>query len=317
MSYGSLDIARLVFITLQNLSFATMIGALLSARWLKSPASGWQARVTQKLSSTFTLSAVVALLCGAAAFWLHCALMSEVSLQDAWPAVESMLETTRFGHAWAIGAVLMLCIVAISLGQGHGRAIALQPLMQPLMWLLIAGVALTRSNAGHPVDAGTLSLPVWADWVHLLAISSWVGIVFAAAFIVSPAMTRASSGDLLGGAFFVRAMSGAATAALILLFVTGAYNGWRGVNAAENILGSWYGQVLVFKLVLVLIAAALGGHNRFFEMPSLLASLHDSSDNKTRHLKRFGTVLHIESWVLAGVVAIAAVLVSSPLPGTE
>jgi len=113
-------------------------------------------------------------------------------------------------------------------------------------------------------------------------------------------------------------VSDAATVALIaLFFATGTYNGWRGVAAPANIVGSWYGQVLIFKLVLVLVAAALGGHNRFFEMPSLLASLRDSSANHARHLKRFSTVLHVESWVLIGVVAIAAVLVSSLLPGTE
>ena len=313
MSYGSLDIARLVFMALQNLSFATMVGVLLSARWLKGPVSGWQGHVNQKLAFVFTTSAIAALLFSAVAFWIHCALMSEVSLQDAGPAVISMLRTTQFGHIWAIAAVLMLCIVAISFVPEQGSVIALQP----VVWLLIAAVALAKSNAGHPVDAGTLSLPVWADWVHLLAISSWVGIVLAATFIVSPGMRRAGSDDISGGAAFVQAMSDAATIALIALFVTGTYNGWRGVVAPANILGSWYGQVLIFKLVLLLVAAALGGHNRFFEMPSLLASLRDSSANHTRHLKRFSTVLHVESWVLIGVVAIAAVLVSSPLPGTE
>jgi len=313
MNYGSLDIARLVFMALQNLSFATMVGVLLSARWLKGPVSGWQGHVNRKLASVFTTSAVAALLFSAIAFWIHCTLMSEVPLQDAGPAVVMMLRTTLFGHVWAIAAVLMLCIVAISLVPKKRPGIALQP----VVWILIAGVALAKSNAGHPVDAGTLSLPVWADWVHLLAISCWVGIVLVATFIVSPGMRSASADDLSGGAAFVQAMSDAATLALIALFATGAYNGWRGVAEPENILGSRYGQVLIFKLVLVLVAAALGGHNRFFEMPSLLASLRDSSANHTRHLRRFSTVLRVESWVLIGVVAIAAVLVSSPLPGTE
>ena len=313
MNYGSLDIARLGFMALQNLSFATMVGVLLSARWLKGPVSGWQGRVNQKLASVFTMSGIAALLFSAVAFWIHCALMSEVSLQDAGPAVISMLRTTQFGHIWAIAAVLMVCIVTISLVSGKRPGIPLQP----MVWLLIAGVALARSNVGHPVDAGTLSLPVWADWVHLLAISSWVGIVLVATFIVSPEMRRAESEDIAGVAIFVQAMSDAATIALIALFVTGTYNGWRSVVAPANILGSWYGQVLILKLVLVLVAAALGGHNRFFEMPSLLASLRNSAVSHTRYLKRFSTVLHVESWVLIGVVAIAAVLVSSPLPGTE
>jgi putative copper resistance protein D len=64
-------------------------------------------------------------------------------------------------------------------------------------------------------------------------------------------------------------------------------------------------------------AVALGGHNRFFEMPRLLESLQNwSSVSRTRYIKRFAAVLHVESWVLAGVLVTAAVLAASPLPGT-
>jgi putative copper resistance protein D len=42
-----------------------------------------------------------------------------------------------------------------------------------------------------------------------------------------------------------------------------------------------------------------------------------SSTSPVRHLKHFSAVLHIESVVLAGVLVAAALLVSSPLPGTS
>ncbi|MPW15503.1 hypothetical protein GCT13_00890 [Paraburkholderia sp. CNPSo 3157] len=78
-----------------------------------------------------------------------------------------------------------------------------------------------------------------------------------------------------------------------------------------------YGQILLLKLALVVIAAALGGHNRFFGMPRLLSSLKEARTEITaRPLKRFAAVLHVESVVLAGVLVAAAVLVSSPLLGT-
>ncbi|KUZ01961.1 hypothetical protein WS50_09085 [Burkholderia territorii] len=67
----------------------------------------------------------------------------------------------------------------------------------------------------------------------------------------------------------------------------------------------------------MLIAAALGGHNRFFEMPKLLAALKDpDAATPAGPLRRFGAVLRIETAVLAGVLMVAAVLVSSALPGT-
>lgn len=314
MSYGSLDIARLILMGLQNLGLAATVGALLSARWLRGPAPGWQMRVSAKLASVFRSSAIVALLSSTAGFWVHCALMSETSLYDAWPAVRSMLLKTQFGHVWAIGAVLLLSAAAMSFTRSDRQGIP----VQPLLWLAIAGAALAKSNGGHPVDAGILSFPVWVDWVHLLAISSWVGMVLMATFVVSPGMSSARPSELSGGAKYIQSMSDAATVALIALFMTGAYNGWRGVSASENLLGSSYGLVLVFKLALVVVAAALGGHNRFFEMPALLTSLRgSSSEHQTRQLRRFSRVLHVESWVLIGVIAVATILVSSPLPGTE
>ena len=88
-------------------------------------------------------------------------------------------------------------------------------------------------------------------------------------------------------------------------------------GAPGNLLDSPYGQLLLVKLGLVIVAVALGGHNRFFEMPRLLESLQNwSSVSRTRYIKRFAAVLHVESWVLAGVLVTAAVLAASPLPGT-
>lgn len=314
MNDGFLGILRLALMALQNLSFAVLVGTLLSERWLARSPSSWQARVSRRLMQVFRAAAAAALLSGVLAFWIHCALMSESSLIDAGPAVRSMLAETEFGHAWGIGAALMLCVAIISFLPWTGKAFG----YQLTLWLALAGFALSRSHAGHPVDAGAFSLPVWADWVHLLAISAWVGIVWVAAFMVAPKMTEASQSDHQNGASFIQSLSDTATYALVALFVTGAYNGWRGVGAPGNLLDSPYGQLLVLKLGLVMAAAALGGHNRFFEMPRLLASLQNQSSlSPARYIKRFTTVLYVESWVLAGVLVVAAVLVASPLPGTS
>lgn len=314
MNDGFLGILRLALTALQNLGFAGLVGILLSERWLARSPSPWQARVSRRLVLAFKAVAIVALLSGVLVFWIHCALMSESSLIDAGPAVRSMLAETDFGRAWAIGAALMLCVTIVSFFPWTGRAVG----FRLILWLALAGFALSRSHAGHPVDAGAFSLPVWVDWVHLLAISAWVGLVWVSAFLVAPKMTDAPQREHQNGASFVQSLSDTATYALAALFVTGAYNGWRGVGSPGNLLDSWYGQLLVLKLGLVIVAAALGGHNRFFEMPRLMASLQNpASTSRARYIQRFATVLHVESWVLAGVLVAAAVLVASPLPGTS
>lgn len=313
MNDGFLGVLRLGFVALQNLSFAVVVGVLLSDRWLARRTSSWQVSVSRRLATTLRIASVGALLSSTFAFWIHCALMGESALLEAWPAVRSMLVETGFGHAWLVGGGLMLCVVVLSLIR-KDKSVRF-PL---LIGLALAGVALSRSNAGHPVDAGLFSLPVWADWIHLLAVSAWVGLVLVTTYVVAPRFFDAPDTEQANSAAYVQSLSDTATLALLILFVTGAYNGWRGVDSPSGLWESAYGQVLSLKLGLVLVAVALGGHNRFFEMPKLLAALKNaSSTSPAPTLKRFAAVLHVESVVLAGVLVAAAALVSSPLPGTS
>lgn len=313
MNDGFLGVLRLAFVALQNISFAIVVGSLLSDTWLSRRASRWQTRLSLRLLLTLRIASFAVLFSSASAFWIHCALMSESTLAEAGPAVRSMLVETGFGHAWLAGAGFMLVVMILSLAQS-GHPIR----FKRVLWLALAGVALSRSHAGHPVDAGVLSVPVWVDWFHLLAISVWVGLVLVTTYVVLPRMFSTPLPERANGSAFVQSLSNAATFALVILFVTGAYNGCRGVNTPESLVSSTYGQVLLLKFALVLIAAALGAHNRFIEMPRLLASLKEApADATARPLKRFAAILHVESVVLAGVVVAAAVLVSSPLPATS
>ncbi|KDB09645.1 copper resistance D domain protein [Burkholderia sp. lig30] len=312
MNDGFLGILRLVAVAMQNVGFAVIVGALLSSQWLARGESDWQVGIGQRLVATLRIASIVSLLASVLSLWAHCALMSESTLFEAGPAVWSMVVETGFGHAWSVGAGFTLCIVMLSFLRSGSETRF--PLM---MWTALAGVALARSNGGHPVDTGLFSLPVWVDWLHLLAISAWVGLVLVTTYVVMPRLICVPGSERQNGASFVQSLSDASTYALIVLFSTGAYNGWRGVNTPSNLLESAYGQVLLLKLALVLIAAALGGHNRFFEMPKLLSVLKNpSAATPTGLLRRFGAVLQVESLVLASVLVVAAVLVSSPLPGT-
>ncbi|CAM2166630.1 membrane hypothetical protein [Burkholderia cepacia] len=243
---------------------------------------------------------------------LRAAPCRDVSMLDAGPSVRAMLAGTGFGHAWLAGAVFMLVVVLLSFVRR-----ARDSRFPFAIWAALACVALARSNGAHPVDAGLFSVPVWIDWLHLLAISAWVGLVLVTAFGVMPRLTGLPASERTTGASFVQSLSDASTYALIVLFATGAYNGWRGVDTPANLLASTYGQILLLKLALVLIAAALGGHNRFFGMPKLLAALKDpAAAMPAGPLQQFGAVLRVEAVVLGGVLMVAAVLVSSALPGT-
>ncbi|WP_175997681.1 copper resistance D family protein [Burkholderia stabilis] len=313
MNDGFVGLLRLASVVIQNAGFAVVVGALLGNHWLARGESAWQHGVGRRLVATLRLASVVSLFASITAFWAHCALMSEVPLLEAGPAVCAMLAGTGFGHAWLAGAAFMVVVVLLSFVRRANDT----RVLSFATWGALACVALARSNGGHPVDAGLFSLPVWIDWLHLLAISTWVGLVLVTAFGVMPRLAAMPASERATGASFVQALSDASTYALVVLFATGAYNGWRGVDTPANLFASGYGQILLLKLALVLFAAMLGGHNRFFWMPKLLAAMNDQAAAlPVVALRRFGAVLRIEAVVLAGVLMVAAVLVSSALPGT-
>ena len=188
MDEGVINVARVGLTALQNLGFAVLVGALLSDAWLKRGPSQWQAEITAALANAFRVAAIAALSASVFYFWIHCAQMAEVPLDEAWPAVLTMLRETEFGHAWAVCTVCMVGVAALAFPSWGAQPRGLRA----ALWLALGGAALARSHGGHPVDAGAFSLPVWADWVHLLAISTWVGLVMVAGCIVMPRIVAAA-----------------------------------------------------------------------------------------------------------------------------
>lgn len=311
MNDGWLGWLRLVFVAIENIGFASMAGVLLSRRWLPPAHSPGQALLDARAVVMLRLASGITLAASLLAFWVHCALMSEVEVDDAWPAVRSMIAATGFGKAW-LAAALALAVAFV-------HALVRPPRLRqaaPLFWLALCIVALARSHMGHAVDAGAFSLPVWANAVHLLSISIWTGIVFVAAALVAPSWTRAPLDAHEANAAFVRSLSDTATWALIVLAATGAYNGWRVIGTGTGLYASAYGQMLLLKLLLVLIAAALGGYNRWFGMPPLLGAWAERSAHASvQACARFVHALRIEAVVLTVALVIATLLASSPLPG--
>src|SRR5258707_15481122 len=96
MNDGFLGVLRLTFVALQTLGFAVAVGILLGDRWLARRPSPWQVGVSRRLIAALRIASVATLLSSALAFWIHCAFMSDSTLLEAGPSVQSMLAETRF-----------------------------------------------------------------------------------------------------------------------------------------------------------------------------------------------------------------------------
>ena len=303
----------MIVTALLNLAIAVLTGASATRLWLGRDASAWAAARRRHVRSAALAGAVAALLANPVLLWLESAAMAEVPLAQAGGAVWSVLSSTHFGLAWSIG---MAALAAATAGACMRRGASPAPAA-----LTLASLALfwyTRSMVSHASGDGDFSVRLLADWVHLGLTSLWAGEVLLAAAVMLRPVGGMAPADRRARAAYVGALSSSATIALGGIFVTGLYAGWRSLDGfaglAGKVGGSPYGNLLAAKLLLVGIAAMLGGFNRWHVMRPWLAL--EAGDGAAPALlpARFRQVLWVEALVLLAAVVLAAWLASTPTP---
>ncbi len=294
---------------LVNLGLTGIVGAWASVLWLRRAESPWASDARQLSWTALRLALAVTAIADALLLWLQAAYMSNASLPDALAMLPSMLESSYVGHAWAGGAAGLSLILAAA----GGKVTEQRATRLAVVFIGVSLFVYARSAVSHAGDFGLASLQLLVESLHLWAISLWLGAVGIALAVLSrPGSTSAiERSDVVA---WVRALSSSATGALVVIAGTGAFNAWRSVGSVANLTGSAYGNTLLVKVALVIIAIALGGLNRFREMPRLLFALKSSQGSPAPSQQRFVRVLRIEAFVLFAALVAAAVLSSSPLP---
>lgn len=139
-----------------------------------------------------------------------------------------------------------------------------------LMAIAVAGIALTRSETGHPADHGDFTVAVWTDWVHLMAAAVWVGSLFGVSLVVFPRLLRAENAAPEFSAAIFRRLSTLAGAALALVLAAGIYTAIGQLGAFSGLWTSSYGITLDVKVFIVIVMIVLGTHNRYIKLPRLM-----------------------------------------------
>ena len=294
-----------------NFALALVLGGLASDIWLAPNASAWGQRMAQKASTIRRAGFVLGLLALVAAIGLQAFSMSDGADMPLGTAAWNLLRETHLGHAWIAGLVGWLVA---------GTAVWIVG-KRGVQWRqsLIAAAGLTvfvwsRSIVSHAGSRGDWSLFVAVDWIHLVLVSVWVGIVLVSAFVTLPAKLSPQI-DGLASVRWVESLSTTATVALMGIAITGVYKTWTSVSSIASLWPSEYGLLLAVKVSLVAVAAALGGYNRFRVLPPLLRDLQSvetqAQANWRVHLVR---AVRIEAVVLILVLVVAAVLSGTEPP---
>jgi copper transport protein len=230
---------------------------------------------------------------------------------------------TRVGRVW-IGRAATLVALAVLLDElaSVGRSRPGQPssrlatiaLNLALGWLGLQLLFTTSLTSHSAAVASPPMIPMIADWLHLTATAVWAGGLAHMAFVVAPVARALDDEDrawlwLKVVVFF----STVAAVGLGVLILTGTYMSMLHVGDWASLLGTVYGNALLFKLALAGAAMLLGAFNLFVVKPRLDRALDAPDAEPARAIqRRFRRVVTLEAVLALAALASAGILTNLP-----
>lgn len=247
---------------------------------------------------------------------LRTAAMSDLPLNQAYAEVGTVLLKTHYGHMWLGRYVLLLLAGLVWLlsrrSLTHRGVIA-------LAFAALAAVTLALSTAGHSGDDGVMAASNLANSLHMLGGLLWGGSILATMLLILPRLTREDAPRELAALSSAR-LSALAAVSLAMVMVAGCYNAWLQVGSWHALRDTTYGQVLLVKLLVVALMAALGALNRYYYVPAM-QHYADLAEPKAQFVlkrflrggdrwppKAFLVSLRLEAGLLVAVLLLAALL---------
>ncbi len=223
---------------------------------------------------------------------------------------------TRFGTVWSLRLVAFAVFGTLIALPGLDSEPRLRPASLSAAGALAAFLCLTPALAGHAstVDPRTVLVP--ANFVHVSAMSVWVGGV-ATLLVALPAATRRLDSrertPLL--AYAVTRFSSVAILAVAALVASGIAQAIPELESLSDFTETAFGRALLAKIVLLLLLLALGAWNRQRARPRL-ARLAERREPPGRTGALLRRSLRAETLLMVAVLGVAAALVSYPPPSS-
>lgn len=165
--------------------------------------------------------------------------------------IESWNRGGALHHLVILGSpfIIFLIISAFQTEDGHRLMLRVLPL----------ALLFSYSLTGHSAAQGDFSLGVFADWLHLVAVSFWVGGLFAFVWTLTPiwrALDAATRGVWLGA--LAANFSRVALVSVVVIVLTGLFSSLLQIPTIAALLESLYGQTLLVKIALFMLMLNLG-----------------------------------------------------------
>ena len=219
--------------------------------------------------------------------------------------IGAITETGVLGQVLGDGVAVSLVAVLTGLGLlvlvpvGRDDAVDTVPAARPIALaagaLAVGGFAIS----GHTATTDPRWLVTLADAAHAVAGAVWFGGLVGLAVVLR---ARRADPATAGAGPVVARFSGTATIALAVIAAVGVALSWTQVRSLDALTSTTYGRILIAKVAVVAVVAAIGGWNRFRLVPALASA----PKKATARLRR---TVRIEALALVVALGLTAVLV--------
>ncbi len=267
---ASLTAPEVISKALLYLAIAALTGSILFSRLVWKPSLRQagidllQVGAYLRNSRRLAIAAVILLLVtDIFSIPLQAGLASGQTILPPWdPRLAAILLTTRFGALALARLGLAFCAAGLILPaeKRWNRWAGL---------LACLALALTFSLESHAAGEAAPFLPVLADWIHLAAVSIWVGGLFS--FLTGLWSTRSLPVEerTRFNAHLIPHFSNMALVSVGSLALAGLYSAILRVGSIQALFATPYGQALLVKLLLVLPMIGLGAVNLLHTSPRM------------------------------------------------
>lgn len=207
-------------------------------------------------------------------------------------AIGQMLFHTTWGYAWIVRQALTAVLIPLFTGLARASeatstaveansttAEADSTAAVPAKWLrvlafvLVSAALAAQAFTSHAAGGSDPAFPIFIDWLHLVFVGLWVGGLFTLGASILPVLRK----EAIDFKIIARSTWGRfgplAALSVGVVAATGLYATGQRVISADALLMTTYGQLLVAKIALMLLAGLMGLLNSLSLHPALSAPL--------------------------------------------
>jgi putative copper resistance protein D len=265
--------------------------------------------VRRRLAWTAWISLVVALLSGVPWLVLTAESMSGEPLGALSHGVLwIVVSQTDFGNVWLL-RIVAACLLGglfVHFVSVKGlTALWLKTVTAVLAAVFVGALAFTGHGIGGQGVEGIVH-PA-ADVLHLVAAAAWVGALLPLALLLTTIGPDSSS--LAVARIATLRFSTLGLASVATLLVTGIINTWYLVGSVSALIGTDYGQLLLFKLALFAAMVGIAVVNWSRLTPRLVQNADAMGAQRAqRQLRRNAAIEAAAGAIITGIVAVLGIL---------